>query len=68
MPENPVYSRDDGHFIYLATVELGYKPYMINSNVAVDKYCECAGDHPVLKKFNTKREKSFLDSYDEFGR
>jgi len=23
MPENPVYSRDDGHFIYLATVELG---------------------------------------------
>jgi len=25
MPENPVYSRDDGHFIYLATVELGLK-------------------------------------------
>jgi hypothetical protein len=25
MPENPVYSRDDGHFIYLATVELGNK-------------------------------------------
>jgi len=25
MPENPVYSRDDGHFIYLATVELGIK-------------------------------------------
>jgi hypothetical protein len=24
MPENPVYSRDDGHFIYLATVELGF--------------------------------------------
>jgi len=25
MPENPVYSRDDGHFIYLATVELGVR-------------------------------------------
>jgi len=33
MPENPVYTRDDGHFIYLATVELGVIVLIQNTEV-----------------------------------